>query len=1282
MRHLIIAILFLLPFTVSAQLLRSYGVVEIGATFPTSTSTGAKFAYRTTDSSFYRWIVGNTWVKVLPVTAATPDTLYLKQLSGTTALVDGDTIDISTYLLKTDTTYFLNPYIRLAGYGLLKTLHTLTVDTSLVSTKTYTNRFLLKSDTTTAFASYLKRPVGWGLSLLSGKYPFVDSSKVASRYYAGTNPTTIASGYLATSNGNNLVARNLFDNNTYVGILNSKPFALGQWTTAGRPTGTDGYKGRNTTTGFEEGYFTSQWENYITSTGASANQLSYFTSAGKIIGDPNMTFNSTNKTMQVGTNTTTLSALDVVARGGVDGLRLYSLNNPNGGSVNPPSIGFYRTTSSVAGNPRFRIFGTNISSSGSGLDFDGFAFTSPGTPVTWLFGSTNGTFLSSNPLSIGGESANIAGFGVDLYVPKLIAGYDRGASILPVDGYIRSGQKNNTGVNNIPGSNLYFQSGRGTGNGLSTGVLKGDVIFQTPDQNNTIGQEGTLQSQTTKMILKSNGNLLLGKNVYNAINAILNIDDTTKVVIFPRMTTTQRNNIGVSNAIRNFTLGGSTGTGYPNGSYVNIPLTNISGTGTGATVNLTVSGGTVQFGSIVLANSGSGYNVLDKVTVTGASLGGGGSGLILNISQVFTYRGAFIFNTTTGAIEYYDGTTWKSFVTDGFYSSDGSLTSNRTVTGGAFSLTLNTKTTMSDTLLLPLGKIKTNTYAPIMGKNVNWAENGSVMYGENLRKDSTGYGAGANVLVGLNLMQKSRTNGGRFMLFGDNILNGITSAYNVVGMGIQVADQYTGAGSDFFVGGTVVARFATNLDRSVILAPRSFNRTSGVDLNQTVAFGYGHGNSNTSRSSGGTHYGYQQLPVLVDGQQISTYGYQAGRTIKRGTNLSFIGNYTGATDTMFSDASAIGNYAAIGQNQSITIGAINGVNSATYDAKIGIGTVTPDQKFTLIGNARFGSYGTGTREAADLSKTQSNYIAGFATDGTVLDYSLSNLPNGIYTGSGTLAKHTTRARIPSTGNLLFSQTYNSTDSAYIQVINNLDGNREVRLGLTDTVTTGYANLRLFQDEPNESMGFEFRTEDSYGGTTLKGENGGLSMYADNTLEMRGTEIRLNNGEVLMNQYGQGNMKSTDLGVSDSKYVAKFSTNGRVTDYYLARDTFIEDVTLFSVGTLMYECQELTIVSSMTVLAESDQEIRFPDASDALRGKKIIVYIKKKEGGLYLPKIKVVGGVSRLYFTTDPGTGGTDPSDQSELLVDDTNWSYHGATYEFTCLKIDNAPSYRWVLKQR
>jgi len=42
-------------------------------------------------------------------------------------------------------------------------------------------------------------------------------------------------------------------------------------------------------------------------------------------------------------------------------------------------------------------------------------------------------------------------------------------------------------------------------------------------------------------------------------------------------------------------------------------------------------------------------------------------------------------------------------------------------------------------------------------------------------------------------------------------------------------------------------------------------------------------------------------------------------------------------------------------------------------------------KIDSTGTVKFNNYGTGTKEAADLSKTQSNYIAGFATDGTVLD---------------------------------------------------------------------------------------------------------------------------------------------------------------------------------------------------------------------------------------------------------------------------------------------------------
>jgi len=168
----------------------------------------------------------------------------------------------------------------------------------------------------------------------------------------------------------------------------------------------------------------------------------------------------------------------------------------------------------------------------------------------------------------------------------------------------------------------------------------------------------------------------------------------------------------------------------------------------------------------------------------------------------------------------------------------------------------------------------------------------------------------------------------------------------------------------------------------------------------------------------------------------------------------------------------------------------------------------------------------------------------------------------------------------------------------------------------------------------------------------------------------------------LSAYGTSATTAATLGKTESGYLTSFATDGTVTSFKLARDTFIEDVTLFSVGTLLNSCQELTIVSSMTSTAPTNQEIRFPDAADYLRGKKIIVYSKKKDAGAYVPYISVVGGVSRLFYTTNPGIGGIDPSNQAYLYIDDGTWSDHGTTFEFTCLKIDNTPSYRWVLKQR
>lgn len=78
-------------------------------------------------------------------------------------------------------------------------------------------------------------------------------------------------------------------------------------------------------------------------------------------------------------------------------------------------------------------------------------------------------------------------------------------------------------------------------------------------------------------------------------------------------------------AINGFTI--TAGTGYTNGTYPNVVLT--GGTGTGATANVTVSGGVVS--AVVLVSAGTGYLVSD--VLTGAVTGG--TGWSIGVSSLY-----------------------------------------------------------------------------------------------------------------------------------------------------------------------------------------------------------------------------------------------------------------------------------------------------------------------------------------------------------------------------------------------------------------------------------------------------------------------------------------------------------------------------------------------------------------------------------------------------------------------------------------------------------------------
>lgn len=72
------------------------------------------------------------------------------------------------------------------------------------------------------------------------------------------------------------------------------------------------------------------------------------------------------------------------------------------------------------------------------------------------------------------------------------------------------------------------------------------------------------------------------------------------------------------------------GTLYTNGSYANVPLT--GGTGSGATANITVSGGAVT--AVTLVNRGTAYTAADALSAAAANIGGTGSGFSIPVTSI------------------------------------------------------------------------------------------------------------------------------------------------------------------------------------------------------------------------------------------------------------------------------------------------------------------------------------------------------------------------------------------------------------------------------------------------------------------------------------------------------------------------------------------------------------------------------------------------------------------------------------------------------------------------
>ena len=93
-----------------------------------------------------------------------------------------------------------------------------------------------------------------------------------------------------------------------------------------------------------------------------------------------------------------------------------------------------------------------------------------------------------------------------------------------------------------------------------------------------------------------------------------------------------------------------------------------------------------------------------------------------------------------------------------------------------------------------------------------------------------------------------------------------------------------------------------------------------------------------------------KLNNVVASRENTAVGYGALATNTSGFRNASLGFQADVSSGNLSNATAIGAYAYVTQSNSLILGSINGVNGASADTNVGIGTTAPSQRLHVIGN--------------------------------------------------------------------------------------------------------------------------------------------------------------------------------------------------------------------------------------------------------------------------------------------------------------------------------------------
>lgn len=250
------------------------------------------------------------------------------------------------------------------------------------------------------------------------------------------------------------------------------------------------------------------------------------------------------------------------------------------------------------------------------------------------------------------------------------------------------------------------------------------------------------------------------------------------------------------------------------------------------------------------------------------------------------------------------------------------------------------------------------------------AANQYVLTGDARLSDARPPTAGSSNYIQNGTTQQAASN---FYISGNGIAGGILSADalalnpgGTVMFARRPSNNPSNPPSNLFVGVIAGTPSLTGEENSVFGYNSGPSITSGGSnsffgsrtgqMNSTGAnnsfFGGASGNANTTGSNN-SFFGMQAGVGNSTGANNTLIGNLAGSSNQTGSNNTIIGSGSNVSSNNLSNATAIGANASVSQSNSLVLGSINGVNGASADTNVGIGTTAPTTRLHVVGNGLF-----------------------------------------------------------------------------------------------------------------------------------------------------------------------------------------------------------------------------------------------------------------------------------------------------------------------------------------